>query len=61
MVSLYFLFFFIFCKGMIVDRTNSDQEMASTDMQGECERPEYLYRRLGTHRSVGELIQISDR
>ena len=57
---LCFLFFY-FYKGMIVDRTNSDQEMASTDMQGECERPEYLYRRLGTHRSVGELIQISDR
>ena len=56
-----FFYFFIFCKGMIVDRTNSDQEMASTDMQGECERPEYLYRRLGTHRSVGESIQISDR
>ena len=36
-VSLFF-YFFIFCKGMIVDRTNSDQGMASTDMQGECER-----------------------
>ena len=34
---LCFLFLF-FAKGMIVDRTNSDQEMASTDMQGECER-----------------------
>ena len=32
-----FLFLF-FYKGMIVGRTNSDQEMASTDMQGECER-----------------------
>ena len=33
-----FFYFFIFCKDMIVDKTNSDQEMASTDMQGECER-----------------------
>ena len=34
---VFFIFLF-FCKGMIVDKTNSDQERASTDMQGECER-----------------------
>ena len=37
----FFFYFFIFCKGMIVDKMNGDygnMEMASTDMQGECER-----------------------